>query len=307
MAHAPLLALVGPTATGKTEAGIALARRLGAEICSIDSMLVYRGMDVGTAKPTSEQRALVPHHLLDLAEPSERFTVARFQEAAAEAIDGVRARGNRVLLVGGSGLYFRGVVDELVFPGEDVATRALLDAEAATVGAELLYERLADLDPVAAERIEPRNVRRIVRALEVPAITGRPFSEFGRAWERRDPERVRAAGVRTSTEALASRIAARVSAMFAAGWLDEVRGLVERGFGSWLTSTQAIGYSELARHLAGRLSLEEAWEGTVRRTKELARRQMAWFSRDPRVRWFDVGEAGATEALEPIHRYLDAR
>lgn len=299
-----LLALVGPTACGKTDAGIALARSLGAEICSVDSMLVYRGMDIGTAKPTAHQRGLVPHHLLDLAEPSERFTVARYQAVGREAIASIRARGLRPLLVGGSGLYFRALADELVFPGEDPSVRAQLEDEARAVGVGRLFARLEDLDPVAATKIEPGNVRRVVRALEVAAITGSPFSAFASDWDRYDPAHVLVAGVAVEARALAARIADRVAAMFAAGWLDEVRGLVERGFGAWLTSSQAIGYAELVRHLDGRLSLEEAWEGTVRRTKGLARRQMAWFRRDPRIRWFQTGEGGAVEVVDDLRAFL---
>jgi tRNA dimethylallyltransferase len=306
MTRPPLLALVGPTASGKTEAGIELAIRLGAEICSVDSMLIYRGMDIGTAKPTAEQRVLVPHHLLDLADPSERFTVARFQQVASATIAEVRTRGAMPLLVGGSGLYFRAIADELGFPGEDAELRAELQMEADTVGVVTLFRRLELLDPIAASRIEPANVRRVVRALEVPALTGKRFSASSDAWERFDPDRVRVAGVRIPPGVLAGRITDRVSAMFAAGWLEEVRALVEGGFGDWLTSTQAIGYSELSRNLAGRLSLEEAWEATVRRTKNLARRQMAWFRRDPRVRWFDAGEGGALEVVDEVEGYLDA-
>ena len=183
-AEPPLLALVGPTAAGKTEAGIAVAERLGAEIVSVDSMLVYRGMDVGTAKPTAEQRARVPHHLLDVAEPSEPFSVARYQELAREAVAGIRSRGRRVLLVGGSALYERAVVDDLGFPGTDPDTRRDLEAEAAVVGAAGLHERLAASDPAAAAKIEPGNVRRTVRALEVAELTGQPFSSFAGGWER---------------------------------------------------------------------------------------------------------------------------
>jgi tRNA dimethylallyltransferase len=303
-ARPPLSAVVGPTASGKTEATIAIARAFGAEICSVDSMLVYRGMDVGTAKPTPEQRASVPHHLIDLAEPSERFTLARYQEEAREAIDDIAARGSHPMLVGGSGLYFRAVVDGFVLPGEDPAVRAELEAEASAAGVGTLYARLEQLDPIAASKIDPSNVRRVVRALEVAAITGTPFSAFSEAWTRYDPGRVRVAGIRIESQTLARRIGDRVSAMFAAGLLDEVRGLVERGFGSWLTSTQAIGYSEVARHLDGRLSLEEAWEGTVRRTRNLARRQIAWFRRDPRVRWFDAGIDGAVDVADDLVAFL---
>jgi len=168
-----------------------------------------------------------------------------------------------------------------------------------------MYERLADLDPVAAGRIEPGNARRIVRALEVAAVTGRPFSTFARAWELYPSDAVRAAGVRMSREVLIERISRRVDAMLERGWLDEVRTLVERGFGGWLTSSQAIGYAELARHLRAEMTLAEAVEATVKRTGNLARRQMAWFRRDPRIRWFDVGTDGAVEAIEPMRAYLE--
>jgi tRNA dimethylallyltransferase len=290
-------ALVGPTASGKSDAAIVLAESLGVHIASVDSMLVYRGMDIGTAKPTAEDRARVPHHLLDLAEPSERFTVSRFQEEA-------RKVPGEPLLVGGSGLYFRAVVDGLAFPPEDPVVRAALQAEADELGSEDLYARLAEADPVAAEKIDPANVRRIIRALEVTAITGAPFSDFAEAWERYDPAAVRVAGVRIDRPVLATRIRRRVGAMLEAGWLDEVRALVERGFGAWLTATQAIGYAELAYHLDGRLELDEAVEQTVKRTKELARRQTAWFARDPRVRWFDAGEGGAVEVVDDVRAYL---
>ena len=305
MSGRPPLALVGPTASGKTEAALALAEALDAEIVSVDSMLVYRGMDLGTAKPSVAERARVPHHLIDVVEPSESFSVARFQEVATTAVKEIGGRGHRALLVGGSGLYFRAVVDELDFPGTDPDARAELEKEAAAFGPAGMHERLMALDPVAAGRIEPGNVRRTVRALEVPAITGRPFSEFGEAWERYEPGAVRAAGVRMPREVLLARIGERVRAMLDAGWFDEVRSLVERGFGGWLTSTQAIGYAEMARHLRGEMTQREAIEATVKRTGNLARRQMAWFRRDPRIRWFDVGAAGAIEAYEPIRAFFD--
>jgi tRNA dimethylallyltransferase len=302
----PFLALVGPTASGKTDAALLVAERLGAEILSIDSMVVYRGMDVGTAKPSTEQRARVPHHLLDLVEPSQPFSVAAFQAVARDAADDVRRRGRPPLLVGGSGLYYRAVVDDLEFPGTEPAVRRELEREAVAVGAERLHTRLAEFDPAAAERIEPGNVRRTVRALEVASITGRSFSSFAGAWQRFPADRVRAAGIRLQLDVLARRIDARVRAMLAAGWLEEVRTLLEAGFGGWLTSTQAIGYAELTRHLAGELELDEATSLIVRRTKMLARRQMAWFRRDPRIRWFDVGDGGASSAAGPISEHLAA-
>ena len=294
------LALVGPTAVGKTDLSLALAEALGAEIVSVDSMLVYRGMDVGTAKPSAAERARAPHHMIDVAEPSEPFSVARFQARARAVVAEIDGRGHETLLVGGSGLYFRAVVDDLEFPGTDPGTRTDLERQAATLGPERMYERLASMDPVAAARIEPGNVRRIVRALEVPAITGRPFSSFADAWERFEPGAVRATGLRMDREPLVARIDARVRAMLDEGWLDEVRALIERGFGGWLTSTQAIGYAELARHLRGEMTLDDAVDATVKRTSNLARRQMAWFRRDPRIRWFDVDERGAMAAFEAI-------
>jgi tRNA dimethylallyltransferase len=304
-AEPSVLALVGPTAAGKTEAGIAVAERFGAEIVSVDSMLVYRGMDVGTAKPTAEQRARVPHHLLDVAEPSEPFSVARYQELARDAVAQIRSRGRRVLLVGGSALYERAVVDDLGFPGTDPDTRRVLEAEATVVGAAGLHERLAASDPAAAAKIEPGNLRRTVRALEVAEVTGRPFSSFAEGWEVYEPDRVRAAGISMATPVLRTRIEDRVAGMLDRGWLDEVRGLVERGFGAWLTSAQAIGYAELARHLAGELTLDAAITGTVKRTRALARRQLAFFRRDPRIRWFEAVDAGAEPLVEDVIAHLE--
>jgi tRNA dimethylallyltransferase len=305
MSRRPLLALVGPTAVGKTDLSLALAEATNAEIVSVDSMLVYRGMDVGTAKPSAAERDRVPHHLIDVAEPSEPFSVARFQAAARDAIERIAASGRPALLVGGSGLYFRAVVDDLEFPGTDAATRSELERQAEMLGHERMYARLAASDPVAAARIEPANVRRTVRALEVPTITGRPFSSFAEAWERYDADAVRVAGLRMPRDMLIARITARVHAMLRDGWLDEVRSLGDRGFAGWLTSSQAIGYAELTRHLRGDMTLEAAVEATVKRTGNLARRQMSWFRRDPRIRWFDVDERGAMVAFAPILTYLE--
>ncbi len=300
----PFLALVGPTASGKTEAGVRVADSLGAEIVSVDSMLVYRGMDLGTAKPAPAERFGVRHHLLDVADPSEAFSVARYQGLARDAVAQIRGRDGRVLLVGGSGLYFRAVADDLEFPGTEPQARRDLEAEASALGAGQMHARLAELDPVAAAKIEPDNVRRTVRALEVAAVTGRTFSSYAGAWERYPTEHVRAAGIDIARPALSRRIEARVEAMLAAGVLDEVRGLLDRGLFGWLTSSQAIGYAEFARHLRGELSLREAVAGTVKRTKALARRQLAWFRRDPRIRWFATDERGAQAVVEDVTEYL---
>ncbi|MEP7033159.1 MAG: tRNA (adenosine(37)-N6)-dimethylallyltransferase MiaA [Actinomycetota bacterium] len=300
----PFLALVGPTASGKTEAGVRVANSLGAEIVSVDSMLVYRGMDLGTAKPAPAERSGIRHHLVDVADPSEAFSVARYQSLARDAVAQIRERDGRVLLVGGSGLYFRAVADDLEFPGTEPQARRDLEAEASALGAGQMHARLAELDPVAAAKIEPDNVRRTVRALEVAAVTGRTFSSYAGAWERYPTEHVRAAGIDIARPALSRRIEARVEAMLAAGVLDEVRGLLDRGLFGWLTSSQAIGYAEFARHLRGELSLREAVAGTVKRTKALARRQLAWFRRDPRIRWFATDERGAHAVVEDVTEYL---
>ncbi|MEA2558297.1 MAG: tRNA dimethylallyltransferase [Actinomycetota bacterium] len=302
----PMLALVGPTASGKTEAGIQIAEAFGAEVVSVDSMLIYRGMDIGTAKPSAAQRNRIAHHLMDLAEPSEPFSVAAYQEASRTTFADLELRGVTPLLVGGSGLYFRACVDDLEFPTTDAGTRADLERQADALGSARLYARLQDLDPVAAAKIEPGNVRRTIRALEVAGITGRPFSSFAEAWERYPADRAVVAGVDIDRTVLNERIVRRVDAMINGGWLQEVARLVDAGFGGWLTATQAIGYAELSRHLEGGCSLEEAEALTVKRTKQLARRQLAWFRRDPRVRWFRAGESGAMDAVDDIVEFLGA-
>ena len=306
MDSAPLLALVGPTASGKTEAAIEVAARLSAEIVSIDSMVVYRGLDAGTATPGAAERARVPHHLVDVADPGRPSSVAAFQRLAQEAIRDVRTRGRRVLLAGGSGLYFRAVVDGLAFPATDPHLRTELETEAACIGPAALHERLRSFDPEAAAKIDPANVRRTVRALEVAALTGLPFSSFAADWERYPPDRVRAAGVTLPSQVLRERIESRVRAMAEAGFLDEVRALLDRDPSLSPTSRQAIGYAEMARHLSRELTLEEAVQATVRRTRALARRQMAWFRRDPRVRWFEAGQRGAAGIVDELAEYLGA-
>jgi tRNA dimethylallyltransferase len=303
MAPGTLRGLVGPTAAGKTEASVTIAEALGAEVVCVDSMLVYRGMDVGTAKPTRVQRLRVRHHLVDLADPSEPFSVARFQALAAEAIAEITGRGRESLLVSGGGLYWRAVVDDLEFPGTAPGVRSLLQAEAAVLGPLKMHRRLAEVDPSAARRIEPPNVRRTVRALEVAAVTGRSFSSFARAWDRYPPAAVRAAGVEISTADLHRRIEARVEGMMR-GLLAETRLLLERGLRGFLTSSQAIGYAEAVGRLEGGLSEQEAFAGMVRRTKALARRQMAWLRRDPRIRWFRAGEEGAAGVVDEVTGFL---
>lgn len=269
-----------------------MARRLpGIELVSVDSMQVYVGMDVGTAKPSAAERAEVPHHLLDLAEPSEQFAVTRFQAAAEAAIAGIEARGHRALLVGGTGLYLRVIVDRLAVPGQWPAVRADLEEEARVPeGALALHRRLAEADPVAAARIEPGNVRRIVRALEVTLGSGRPFSSFGPGIDAYPPTRFRLAGVWLPRAVVNARIEARLTEQLAAGFLDEVVTLAGRPAtkecgGLSRTARQALGYRELLAHLDGKTSLDAAVEETVRRTRAFARRQRVWFRRDPRITW----------------------
>jgi tRNA dimethylallyltransferase len=300
----PWLALVGPTASGKSEAALGIASRLPAEVVSVDSMLVYRGMDIGTAKPSEGQRAAVPHHLIDVADPEEPFSVSRYQALVREALEGIGSRGRRALFVGGSGLYFRAAVDGLQLPPTDAAVRLELEAEAVAVGPAPLFERLRTLDPVAAGKIEPANIRRTVRALEVAAVTGRTFSSYAVAWDRYPAGRVRAAGVWLHPDVLRRRIEARVGGMIESGLVGEVRRLMARGLGRFLTASQAIGYAEVVEHLSGTLPLDQAVARTVKRTRGLARRQLAWFRKDPRIRWFEAGEDGAGARSEEIAEYL---
>jgi tRNA dimethylallyltransferase len=289
---------VGPTAAGKTEVALEVAERLDAEVVSADAMLVYRGMDIGTAKPTPEERARVPHHLVDLVDPGEEFSVARFQPLARAVIADVLGRGRVPLLVGGSGLYFHAVVDEFVFPPTDPAVRARLEAEAAEAGRAELYRRLAAADPPAAARIQPGNLRRTVRALEVMELTGRPFSSFRAAMD--DPVsryQLTVLGLDPGPELLRARVAERVTAMAEAGLVQEVRRLAGRPLSR--SARQALGYKELLEHLAGRSTLEAAVAATVTRTRQFAVRQERWFRRDPRVRWYDI-DCDPVSELAPI-------
>ena len=250
-------------------------------------MQVYRGMDIGTAKATTAERAEVPHHLLDLAEPWERFTVARFQQAAQQALAQIEARGHRALLVGGTGLYLRAVVDRLRVPGEFPVVRTELEAEAAATGTEGLHRRLAAVDPPAAARIEPSNRRRVVRALEVTLGSGRPFSSFGPGLKEYGPTPFRMAGVWLPRDVVSARIATRLRTQVAAGFVDEARSLAAS---LSATARQALGYKELLEHLEGRATLDAAIDAAIGRTRAFARRQRMWFRRDPRITWLAAGE-----------------
>ncbi|WP_300388249.1 tRNA (adenosine(37)-N6)-dimethylallyltransferase MiaA [uncultured Nocardioides sp.] len=280
----PVVAVVGATAAGKTGLSLDLAEALGGEVVNTDAMQLYRGMDVGTAKLPPDERRGIPHHLLDTLEVTEPATVAEFQEQARAVIAELRGRGATPVLVGGSALYTRAVLDEFEFPGTDPEVRTRLEAELAEVGSAALHARLAEVDPESAARILVENGRRVVRALEVLEITGRPFSATLPRLEYVDPRTVQV-GVDIDRPTLDARIAQRVEEMFAAGFVAEVERLLERGLAQGRTAGRAIGYPEVAAHLAGDLSLDEARERTVVATRRFARRQDAWFRKDPRIRW----------------------
>jgi tRNA dimethylallyltransferase len=287
-------AIVGATATGKTQASLMVAPVLGAEVVSLDSVQIYRGMDIGTAKPTAVVRTAVPHHLIDLFEPTYEPTVAEFQALGRQAIADVTARGRLPLLVGGSGLYFRAVVDDLRFPPRSLEVRQGLESEIEEQGPEVLHARLAQLDPRAAERIEPANARRIVRALEVITITGRPFSE-NYSWQRFESVYdLMVAAMTLPRDQLYARIEERVDAMLRDGLLDEVARLEAGGMGK--TARRALGYRQVLEAARGS-SPDEIRDEIVAATKKLARRQESWFRADPRVVWFEAGDPEVVERL----------
>ncbi len=276
--------VVGPTASGKSDLATGVARLIGgAEIVALDSMQVYRGMDIGTATPTEAEQAEVPHHLINLVDPSEEFAVAELQDRARAAIGEIRDRHNAPVLVGGTGLYVRAVIDDLKIPGRYPEVRAELETDSDT---EALHRRLADLDPVAAGRMEPTNRRRIVRALEVTVGSGEPFSSYGPGLGHYPPTPFVQVGLRWDRDRLDERIAARYQRQMDDGFLDEVRALAERPISR--TASQALGYKELLEHVRGEASLEEALELAIVRTRRFARRQERWFRRDPRIRWLDA-------------------
>jgi tRNA dimethylallyltransferase len=255
------------------------------EIVSIDSMQVYRGMDIGTAKPTMAERDEVPHQLLDLADAREDFTVTRFQAAFGEAMAGIEARDHRALLVGGTGLYLRATIDGLEIPGQFPEVRDGLEADADTAA---LHRRLAELDPVAAARMESSNRRRVVRALEVTLGSGRPFSSFGPGLEAYPPSPFALIGLRVTASLTAERIATRFHRQMAQGFLDEVRDLAGAPGGLSRTARQALGYRELLTHLEDDVALDEAVEASIVHIRRFARRQRSWFGRDPRITWVDA-------------------
>lgn len=275
-------ALIGPTASGKSALALEIARRFGdIELVSVDSMQVYRGMDIGTAKPSAAERAEIPHHVIDVVEPDQDFAFTEFVEIVQEAIAGIESRGNRALLVGGTGLYLRAVVDGMKPPGRFPEARAQLENESDT---RLLHKRLAELDPVAASRMEPDNRRRVVRALEVTIGSGRPFSSFGAGFDAYPETKIRMFGVWLPRDAGRERIDKRVDEMIHQGLVAEVERLQEQ-FKLSRTARQALGYKEILEGLHTG-DIEAAIEKIKQRTRSFARRQRVWFRRDPRISWF---------------------
>lgn len=293
-----VVAVVGPTASGKSDLGLAIAERLAGEVVNADAMQLYRGMDIGTAKLAPQERRGVPHHQLDVLDVRDEASVAAYQRFSREDMAAVRGRGHLPVVVGGSGLYVRAALDRLEIPPTDAAVRAGLHEALARDGVESLRARLLLADPVAAAAIEPKNGRRIIRALEVIELTGRPFSATM-------PDRAHVVptltlGLSVERPVLDERIARRVRRMWADGLLDEVRTLLSQGLREGRTAGKALGYSQAVAHLDGHLSAEEAQDATITATRRYARRQESWFRADPRVRWLPH------DAPDLVDRALDA-
>jgi len=300
-----LLVVVGPTAVGKTELAVRFGQRFCGEVVSADSRQVYRYMDIGTAKPTPEQRAAVPHHLVDLLDPDQELTLARYLELAQEAIRRIAARGKLPMLVGGTGLYVRALLEGWTIPRvpPDPAFRAELYARAERQGVDVLHRELTRVDPEAAGRIDPRNVRRVIRALEVFHHTGRPISEQ----QRKNPPNYRLlqVGLTRSRPSLYARIDARVDRMIDQGLVDEVRWLVDHGYGYDLPAMSGLGYRQIGEYLCGEISLDEAIARIKRYTRRFVRQQYNWFRlNDPRIHWFDLDKVGETQILPLIEAFV---
>lgn len=303
----PLVAIVGPTAVGKTAISIQLAQQFDGEIVSADSRQIYRGLDIGTAKATLAQRQAAPHHLLDVVAPDEIFTLAEYQRAAYAAIAAIHSRGHLPLLVGGSGLYVRAVLEGLTIPEAppDEILRAELEEFAATEGAVALHARLQAIDPVAAARIDPRNVRRTVRALEVCLLTGIPISELQQA---KPPAYcILRIGLTRPRPVLYERIDSRIEAMMAQGLVQETQRLLEAGYSPQLPALTGVGYSQIIQYLLGQFTREQAVAAIKKQTRRFVRQQSTWFRRDDAgIRWFDLEVVGYAEIADAVGRWLNA-
>jgi tRNA dimethylallyltransferase len=303
-----LVAVVGPTASGKTAAAHELAKRAGAEIISADSMAIYRGMDIGTAKPTLEERQEVPYHLVDVVDPDEVFTVADYQDCAVEAIEDIIARGRLPVIAGGTGLYIRAVIDGLNIPasGIDPELRARLKQEADEKGGERLHKRLAEVDPVTAKRLHPNDVKRIIRALEVYEQSGRPMSEIVEETKPKAPRYPGAIlyGLTMDREKLYHRIEDRIDEQIERGLVEEVRQLLDSGYDVDLPAMQGLGYKEIAAYLKGESDLNSAIQTLKQSTRRFAKRQYTWFRADKRIRWIDVNDITPFEVAGIIEKEL---
>lgn len=300
-AQSPLVAIVGPTAVGKSEIALQLAQRFGGEIVNADSRHVYRGLDLGTAKPTPAEQAQVAHHLIDVSDPTETYSLALYLEEANSAIRDVHSRGRLPLLVGGTGQYVWALLEGFRAPHvpPNAALREQLEAQARDEGHDALWVRLREVDPVSAERIDARNVRRVVRALEVTMESGVPFSQARR--RERPPYRSLVIGLTLERAELYRRIDARVDAMIVAGWPGEVARLMAAGHSPELPAMAAIGYSDMAEYVTGKLSLQWAGDAIKLATHRFARRQYAWFRpQDPRISWLDAASPDAFEAAAAL-------
>jgi tRNA dimethylallyltransferase len=295
-----LVVIAGATATGKSALSIDLAQAINAEIINADSMQVYRGMDIGTAKISHEQRQGIAHHMLDVLDVNQDATVAWYQSEAREVIDEIHSRGKNVVIVGGTGLYIKSVIDELNFPDTDPMVRHTLNREAEELGIDAMFERLERLDPAAALAIDRANLRRIIRALEVIEITGKPFTaNLPREESIRYPN-ARQFGLVMDRDLLSERIDVRVNSMFENGLVSEVQMLIDKGLLDGRTAQRALGYSQVISHLKGDTSLDEAIEETKRATRQYARRQETWFSRDTRIKWISTQQPRLESILESL-------
>ena len=298
---APLIIICGPTATGKSDLALDIAEKFNGEIVNADSMQLYRGMDIGTAKLTVGERRNIPHHLLDMLTVDQDASVAQYQGLARAAVDEIRERGKAAIVVGGTGLYIKSIIDEMNFPETDPALRKRLEDEAELLGTAELYSRLRMLDPEAAAAIEPANTRRIIRALEVIEVTGEPYSaNLPSDTSLRYPDALHF-GLAMERANLAPRIEARVYRMFEQGLVDEVRSLIGQGLLEGATAQRAIGYAQVISFINGVISLEQAIEETIVATRQYVRRQETWFKRDQRIQWIAEGQPRLTTIAEQLN------